>query len=490
MIFKVKKMMLKKRYGVLLVLLIAGTYFVACNKKWDEHNEITDPAIANNLYQVISKNASLSKFSALLVQTGYDKVIASSKSYTVWVPTDAALATLDAATTGDAAKLKAFVGNHIANLAYTTTGTDQRVPMVNGKYNLFTTNKFDSANISTANLYAANGVYHIIDKFIPRTDNCYEFVLNSTSVPLFKTAISTLNYIFFDSTKATQIGVNPLTGAPVWDSTGAKIVRNSFLDKVQNVSDEAGQYTLFVLTDNAYTTEYNKLTPWFKTTTVDSTNNLSAYHLIKDLAFKGAYTAAQLPDTLLSAFGVKTPIDKSKIVASYKTSNGYVHVMSQVNFTLVNKFPPIIIEGENPTAFATTDRSFYTYYRVRNTPGGVTFRDILMQNYGYANYFIRYNVANIYSMRYNALWVSVNDVQTTPLWAQRLAIDSSNNPSMPATFTQTIAYQNYAEVALGQFTINNYRSSFNMFVLGPTTSSTTSGINSISLDYIKLVPAF
>ncbi len=483
-------MMLIKRYSVLIVLFIAAGYFIACNKKWDEHNEITDAAIANNLYQVISKNASLAKFSAMLAQTGYDKVISSSKNYTVWAPTDAALASLDPAIANDAAKLKLFVSNHIANLSYVTpaVGADVRLPMLNGKFNLFTSVKFDSANISTANLYAANGIFHIIDKFIPRTDNCYEFLLNSSAAPLFKTAVSTLNYIFFDSTKATQIGANPLTGAPIWDSNGAKITRNSFLDKVQNVADESGQYTLIMINDNAYTTEFNKLTPWFKTTTVDSTNNLSAYHLIKDLAFKGAYSASQLPDTLISTFGVKVPIDKSKITASYKTSNGYVHIMSQVNFNLLYKFPPIIIEGESPTGFATTDRSFYTYYRIRNNAVGVTFKDILMQNYGAANYYINYRLNGVYSMRYNAFWVAVNDVQTTPLWQQRLAIDSSTNATVFPYIT--VAYKNYSEVPLGQFTINNYRSAFNMYVVGPSTSSTTGGNNSISLDYIKLVPAF
>ena len=481
----------KKRYCVLLLLFITAAYFVACNKKWDEHNQITDPAIANNLYQVISQTASLAKFSDLLVKSGYDKIIASSKTYTVWAPTDAALATLDATIINDTAKLRAFVGNHIANLSYITGGANQRVPMLNGKYNLFAASKFDSATITTPNLYAANGVFHVIDKFIPRLDNCFEFVNNSTAYPLYKTAITTLNYIFFDSTRATQIATDPVTGRPIYDSTNAKILRNKFLDQVQNVADETGQYTLIVLNDNSYTTEFNKLSSWFKTTTLDSTNKLTAYHLIKDFGVKGAYTAAQLPDTLLSTFGVKVPIDKSKIVASYKTSNGYVHVMSQVNFSLTNKFPPIIVEGENPSGFTTTDRSFYTYYRVRVNPNnGLTFKDILMQNYGFANYFIRYRLPAVPSMRYDAVWVAVNDVQVTPLWAQRLAIDSSSNPSMPATFTQTIAYKNYSEVPLGQFTINNYRSSFDMFVIGPNVSSTSGGSGSITLDYIKLIPAF
>lgn len=481
------------RYGILLLVFLAAVYGIACNKKWDQHNNITDAAIANNLYQAISNNASLTKFSELLVKSGYDKIIATSKTYTVWAPTNQALATLDAAIVNDSAKLSAFVGNHIANLALPTGGANQRIAMLNGKYNLFANTMFDSANITTANLYAANGVFHVIDKFISRADNSWEFLNNSTAYPLFKTALTSLNYWFFDTTKATQIGVNPATGATIWDFTNAIVLKNRFLGQVLDLADEENQYTLFVLTDNAFTNEYNKLSPWFTTATsnADSTKNLASFYLMKDLAVKGAYTAAQLPDTLVSTFGVKIPINKTKIVASYKTSNGYVHVMSEVNFTLANKFPPIIIEGERPNGFATNDRGFYTYYRIRVNPNtGATFKDILMQNYGFANYFIRYRLQDLPSMRYNVSWVAVNDVQSSPLWAQRLAIDSSNNPSMPATFTKTIAFKDYSEVPLGQFTIANFRRTFDMFVIGPTTSSTVSGINSISLDYIKLTPAF
>lgn len=477
-----------KKYSVLLVLFIAGTYILACNKKWDEHNEITDVAISNNLYQAISKNTGATKFSELLVKSGFDKVISASKNYTVWVPTDAALANLDPAIVNDATRLKAFVGNHIANLAYITGKADERIPMLNGKYILFAGSKFDAATITTPNLYAANGIFHIIDKFVPSVENSYEFLVNSNANLLFKTAVTTLNYTFFDSTKATQIGVNPTTGAPIWDSTGAKILRNRFLDRVQNIAKETEEFTVIVLNDAAYTTEFNKLTPWFVTTTADSTNNLASYHLIKDLAFKGAFSATQLPDTLVSQFGVKVPIDKSKIVASYKTSNGYVHVMSQVNFTLANKFPPIIVEGENPAGFATNDRGFNTYYRILNTPNGTTFRDIYMRDYGFAQYFIRYRVNGLSNMRYNAFWVAVNNGQVAPLWQQRLAIDSSNNVT---TFPyRTVPYRDYSEISLGQFTINNYRNAFNMFVVGPNVTSTSGGSGSITLDYIKLVPAF
>jgi len=455
---------IKNKSASALGLLLLAVSFTTCTKKWDDHNTVTDAAIANNLYQGISKTANLGKFSGMLVKTGYDSIISSSKTYTVWAPTDAALANLDISVTNDPVKLKLFVANHISNQSYLSGGADQRIQMLNGKYIIMSGSKFDSANIVTPNQYASNGVFHVIDKFIPRIDNCWEFVNNTSQSLLNKAFLLSLNYNFFDSSKATQTGVDPLTGNPVYKPGTGLVPRNQFLDKALNINDESNQYTVILLTDAAYTTELNKLTPWFNTTSIDSTNTLGGFHLVKDLVFKGTYTAAQLADTMVSQFGVKVPVNKTAIVASYKTSNGIIHIMNKVDFNLTYKFPPIIIQGENPTFFVS-DLPANTFYRIRVNPNtGATFNDILMQNYNVANYYIHYLVKNINSMRYNAFWVSVNDVQTTPLWQQRLGIDSTNNTAnLPYV---TVAYKNYNEVPLGQLNITKYRD-LKLFVIGP-----------------------
>ena len=479
----------RKRLDILLVTICCITAFSSC-KKWADHDKITDQALAGNLYQAISGTANLSTFSALLVKSGYDKIIASSRTYTVWAPDNQALQSLDPSVTGDTAKLKAFIANHISNQSYLvgTSSPAQRIEMINGKYLVLSGSQLDSANIITANKYAANGVYHILDKFIPPIDNIWQFINNTTAIPAMKSFLLSLNHTYFDPSTAKQTGVDPTTGQPIYDSSTGTSVRNYFLDSVMNVNDESNEYTMLLLTDDAYNTDFAQMTPWFKTSTPDSTNTLSGYWLVKDLAFKGAYSADQLPDTIVSQYGVKVPVNKSNIVASYKTSNGWVHVMNQVSFTLSYKFPPIIIQGATPDSFATTDRGANTFYRVRYNPvTGQDFTDILMQNYGYASYFINYRVMGVNSMRYNAYWVAVNDVQTTPLWNQKLTIDSASNPTVLPYVT--VQYENYNEVSLGQFTINNYRN-LNLFVVGPTTSSTAGGVDAITLDYIKLVPAF
>jgi uncharacterized surface protein with fasciclin (FAS1) repeats len=447
---------------------------------------VTDPNLKNNLYQAISQAASLDKFSAMMAKTGYDKVVGSSKTYTVWAPTDQALQSLDPAILNDTAKLRLFVGNHISNQTYLAGAGigSQRIQMLNGKYNNTTGTTFDSANIITANQYANNGVYHIIDKYIPRYDNCWEFLQNTSAAPMMKTMLLSLNYIFFDSTKATQIGVDPNTGHPIWDSTNGKILRNHFLDNAMNVSDETGQYTFVLIADGGYNTELSRITPYFKTGATDSTNNLAGYHLVKDFAFKGVYTPAQLPVTLVSTYGVHVSLSTANVLASYKTSNGIVYIMSDVTFQFTDKFPPIVIQGENPVAFAA-DRTSDIFYRIRKDSLGNIFNDIYALNYNYASYWIQYIAHGLYSTKYNISWVALNDVQTTPLWQQKLSIDSANNTTyLPYV---TVQYDVFAEIPLGQWTLPAYRD-VPLYVVGPATASSAGGVNSISLDYIKLTP--
>ena len=488
LIVKLNDVIVRNRFTILLAAIFTVTAFATCTKKWEDHNQITDPAIKSNLMEAVQA-AKLNRFSELLIKSGFDKIITSSKNFTIWAPTDSALRALDPAIESDSTKLRAFVGNHISNQSYVGSGStdNQRIKMLNGKFNTFSFSKFDDANILTANLIANNGIIHIVDKIVLPVDNIWEFVNKTTVAPLMKNFLLSLNRLVFDPANATQTGVNPFTGLPIYDTLSGLVSRNSFLDTIAKVNDESKQFTLILLTDNAFTTEYNKLSPWFKTSTADSTTRLTGSWLVKDLVFEGVFTVAQLTDTMISKYGVKVPVNKSLITASYKTSNGIIHVLSKVDFNLTNKFPPLIIEGENPSSFAA-DRFNNTFYRIRSNPNtGVDFKDILITGYNFSNYWVRYQVNRMNTMRYNAYWVAVNDFQTTPTWNQRLGIDSTNSTTnLPAV---TVTYQNYNEVFLGQFTINNYRS-MNLFVIGPNVASTNATLNVISLDYIKLVPAF
>ncbi|RZK61907.1 MAG: hypothetical protein EOO95_15760, partial [Pedobacter sp.] len=102
--------------NILHTILLLSTIFwlSACKDVLEEHTEIVNVDNTIDVFQKLSAQSNLSKFSDFVRSTGYDKLLASSQNYTVWAPTNDALTSLDAAISSDPAKLKDFVANHIA----------------------------------------------------------------------------------------------------------------------------------------------------------------------------------------------------------------------------------------------------------------------------------------------------------------------------------------------------------------------------------------
>jgi len=206
-----------KQYFLLLTTVLALSY-LSC-KKWDNHNQ-TDPLLNEGLLQEVKKHANLSKFVELVEKSGVDKEISSSKTYTVWAPTNDALQNLDPAIANNDSLLKLFVRNHIANQQYYVrmAKTGIRVPMLNGKQVNFVGNKFDEANITEADGYARNGVLHVIDKYVPALLNAWQFVNSSQATYKQNAFIANLNFDAFDPALATVDSINSTTGLPVLTS--------------------------------------------------------------------------------------------------------------------------------------------------------------------------------------------------------------------------------------------------------------------------------
>lgn len=478
----IKRMLLTRKYIVWVAFFALN--FSAC-KKWDDHTAITNPDLNGSLLQKINGQPNLSRFSDYLVKTGLDKELSSSKAYTVWAPTNDALQNLDAAIISDTAKLKQYLTNHIALTTYYTSNanTPVRVQMLNGKRVTFSGNSFDEATITEGDKIVGNGVLHIINKPVAPLPNAWELINNTTSTYQQSTFIKSLNFSGFDPSLAIVDSINSQTGQPIYRPGTGVVARNLFNDRVVDLKDESKQYTYFVLTNAALSNQITAQSPYFKTSTADSTYNLAAYNVVKDLAVEGMYTQANLPDTLVSKFGVKIPVDKSKIVETRKLSNGIMYVMSGINFSIEDKIQPITIQGEKPFAFLL-DRRSTTYYRVRANPAtGNTFNDLVVNNHGVSNYSITYKANNVNTTKYKVYWVAVNDFQSST-FQQRLLMESPTATTFPYV---TVPLNNYNEVLLGEYTVNNF-GTLDMYLT--SANSTTNGVNSLTLDYIKLVPVF
>lgn len=467
---------------VLLMALLAGS----C-KKWDDHTNTPDAALGKDLFQLISEHSNLSTFAGLLTKTGYDKIIASSKTFTVFAPVNAALSSLDAAIINDTAKLKKFVGNHIATQSYFTAAADTmlRIAMLNGKYNNMLKTKLEDATITEVDRYAKNGVLQVVDKMIPALSNTWEVLESNPLVPSKQKAyLLSLYRNVFDSVNAQQVGVDPTTGTPVYKPGTDSVQVNIFWNKVFDLRNEGKEFTLFLMADDAWENELATYAPYYKTGTADSTKELSSWEVVKDLAIDKAYNQAVIPDTVVSKFSVKVPIAKSEIIQTIKTSNGVVYIMKKAPVLPKNKLKSFIIEAENYRV-TSHERRGNTYFRERiNTITGNNFKDVLVSGHGVAQFNIGYRISGVNSTKYKAYWVAVNDFQTAA-FTQKLGIEFASSAKLPYV---SVAPNEYGEIYLGEFTLDTYYSTLDIFLTAA--NSTSAAVNPLVCDYIRLEPAF
>jgi len=468
------------RGGVLLM----STLVISCSKLTDEHNAIDNYDLKNSLYEKILNTPELSVFAEYLKQTGYYRILRASGNYTVFAPTNTALASLNPIIAADTAMLRKFIGNHIAYQLYNTAQvtSSTRIAMVNGKYLNMQGKKIDDANITGADNISANGLLQVTDKIIPYLDNCWEF-LSTANAPSKQSAyMLSLFQKVFDTSNAVVIGVDPNTGAPIYQAGTDSVFTNLFWNKVYDLRDEKKQFTFFMLTDNAWDAEVTKFKPYFSTSSADSTTKAANWHIISDFAVEGVYNPTTVPDTILSKFNTKVPVTRTEIVSTYKTSNGIVYIMKKIDVQPSSKFKTILIEAESYNG-TSADRRNNTYFRDRFNPvTNLDFRDVLVLNHGVATFNIRYDVKEVPSIKYKAYWVALNDFQTVT-HTQKLGIGTATSTTFAYT---TVGLANYNEVYIGEFLMPGYRPVFNIYLTAA--NSTTNTANPLVCDYIRLVP--
>lgn len=499
-------MLMRFKKRVLFLGLIACV-FSGC-KKWEDAEKLLNQDLSRTLTETIAADPNLSTFSAYIKTTGVDTILNSSKSFSVWAPSNNALTGLDPAIVSDPIKLKNFVLNHISYQSYFTKDVQVsvRVPMLNGKYNNFFPAKIEYANITAADKYVSNGVLHVIDKALLVLPNLFEYINSTTAQYLQNSFIAGLNFQQFDPSLAIIDSISSLTALPVYRPGTGFVTKNQFNVSVSDLQLEEKQYTYFVIENAGFTAATNALKPYYKAATTAITDSLAMWNVVKDLIVDTLYpTAASLPATLTSKFGITIPIVQSKIIDTKKVSNGIVYVLSSSDITTQSKFPDIIFQGEDPDGFSRTDKRGNTHYRVRVNPvTGESFSDLLVTGHGTTGFYAYYRLNEAPSMTYKVYALAVNDFQTANVF-QSITVNYFTPPST-YSLIQTVPLQlptnknqfsyavplytaagAYNEVLLGEFTTNLYGILEFRLVSGGTTLG-SSGTAPIVLDYLRIVP--
>ena len=189
---------------VAAALVCTGAFTAACHD-WDDHYDVT-PSIGESnitLWDNIKTNhPELSSFATLLEKAGYDSLLSSSQSFTVWAPVNSEL-NFDSLNALSLDTLKnEFIKNHVARSNFVASGDiNESVFMLSGKVLSFKLGAggytMDNVPVANVNIPSKNGVIHELAHPLSYLKNIYES-LNTHSGPIG--SFSNYFHSFDDST--------------------------------------------------------------------------------------------------------------------------------------------------------------------------------------------------------------------------------------------------------------------------------------------------
>jgi uncharacterized surface protein with fasciclin (FAS1) repeats len=503
---------------LVLNLLVVITF--SCKDAWEDHINLNSDVSDKTIVQVIESRPELSEFLIYLKKSGLDKELESSKMYTLWIPDNDAMASVDQTILNDSAKLSLFVSNHFAALEYTIQGEKKEtsVKAYNGKLLVFNNadSTIDGYKIKKGDIIARNGIVHIVNHVLNPRLNIWEYIENQATVNEHVNYLKSLSGKVFVANPLYQTGFDPITGKPVYDMAKCMVWHNTFLDNVADLRVEDSVYTVFIVDDNVYDSEYQRFKKYFVVETGSAHNDSVKikYKITKDYVFRGAYKTPEVPDTLKSLSDVKVPF-KGSATLLYRASNGYVYKVSDCSIDLHNKIPTIIVEAETANKYLLPLISVAGSNKRFNPLASGGF-DFILDNHaqkaaeyadGSANPsaggFALF-VKEVASIKYKISWKAVNDFRgglrtpnDTLTLKQKLAFSqidhfTGTQPVWKQASLVTPSYvkitdHSYAtaqEVELAKWTFSFMREDIYFQILCGGTNM------SVTLDYLKLEPIF
>lgn len=250
-----------------MAFLAAGAMTTACSD-WDDHynNNGVSGSTSETIWENVKANANLSQFADLMHKAGYDEVINTTQTYTVWAPLNGTF-NYDSLNALPLNNLKQhFAMNHVARFNYPASGSvDAAVTMLNKKVMPFKGNgtyKFNGVEVVSPNVASSNGMLHVTSGMVDYMANLFES-LDSMALP-----IDSISRYFHNYDQKVLDEANSVKG-PVVDG------RLTYLDSVfveQNIllylhnaliHREDSNYTMLLPSDEAWQKAYKAVKSCF-----------------------------------------------------------------------------------------------------------------------------------------------------------------------------------------------------------------------------------
>lgn len=228
---------------------------------WDDYYSSTGSTATASLMEQLRCRDEFSTFLSMLKQTGGDSILSLDQTFTVFAPTNTALAGVSV----NDASMTEVVKNHVARYIYGSSNlvdtTYLRIKMLNGKYQELTRDNngasFAGISLNTDPLIATNGIIYPLDSKAEYYNNLWELL--SAGVGRFD---SLYKYIanFNDTTtvkSSVEVGEN---------NRGQTLYfHNQWMKKYGSIHLEDSLYTAFLPTNTGWNAAYNRISPYFRT---------------------------------------------------------------------------------------------------------------------------------------------------------------------------------------------------------------------------------
>ncbi len=343
------------------------------------------------LWENISSDQQLTKFTALARKSNFSEVLNSPRFYTLWAPVDATFddALYNRLMASDSTTIvKQFMQQHMTEYNYPiSTQLDSiTIVSINDKHHPFTQSSFDGFSYVAGgtNLPSTNGVMHKINGMSEYHTNLYENIDSLVGCDSIKSYIQKYDEYYLD-VNASVLGPIREGKQTYLDSVMRK--RNNVISRIMQASldNEDSTYCMFIPNDDAWKVAYDTIEDCYnyipkmdyldlsKKTVVASSvkattakadepveteanmqDSLTCRNLVRNLVFSQSFPC-NLPlfkggsiaesDSMLTTSwnhisGMQNVMSRS--ISSSKMSNGLVHVIDTLAFKSWETYNPVL----------------------------------------------------------------------------------------------------------------------------------------------------
>ena len=411
----------KQYLKTLAVVATLPLWSLSCTDTWDDHygdgTGAGTAADAPTLLEHVQADAELSEFLRVTRHVGYDAVLASPQSFTLWAPVitkeqaDSIIAVYEAQkrevdNNGNLRKDKdnyaitQFLQNHIAPLAGRSCSslTKDSVRMWNGKYMVMTDKDLDGVPYLEKNIVASNGIMYKLkgkETFFPNVREALEQQEGLDSASHFFRMFDV-----YELDEQSSVMQDIVDGEIVY-ADSVMTLSNALYYRLGYIQSEDSAYIYLAANNDVWKKEYDKYINWFqyindsKMANRDSLIQLNARYAIARGRFFNIHAQKNdYKDSIINTHYVKSkdsyglnvfkrPNDENGILAGLtpvKCSNGLLYtdatgrIDDALTFAYTRYLSPLNRSNYKSRLIQNTNVSADTY----SPQVSVTTRDIAM----------------------------------------------------------------------------------------------------------------